>query len=327
MPALIPRTVSAVALLAVLHANTAAHAQPWPARPVRVVVPFPAGGPADVLGRVMAVRFTESLKQQFVIDNRPGANGNIGAALVAKAPNDGHTIMFATTGPLALNRLMYAKSTTYDPARDYSPVSLFADMPLIVVANQTTPVKTLQEAIAHARANPGKLTYSSPGHGSIAHLTAELIQRGTGITLTHVPYKGSAPALTEFLGGSVNLAMDLASTYIPHLKTGSVRALAISTATRFALLPDVPTVIEGGVPGYHAAGWFGIVGPAGMPPEAIAKLNKVANDWLASSEGTNRLRDMGARPLGGTPADLGKFINSEIDKWRPVVEPIAAAAQ
>src|SRR4029077_5617756 len=162
--------------------------------PVRVVVPFPAGGPADVLGRVMAARFTESLKQQFVVDNRPGANGNIGANVVAKAANDGYTIMFATTGPLALNRLMY-KATPFDPTRDFAPVSLFAEMPLIVVANQTTPLKTLQEAIAYARANPDKLTYASPGHGSIAHLTAELIQRSTGIKLTHVPYKGSAPAL------------------------------------------------------------------------------------------------------------------------------------
>lgn len=305
-------------------ATAAAHAQPWPARPVRVVVPFPAGGPADVLGRVMAARFTEQLKQQFVIDNRPGANGNIGAALLAKAPNDGYTIMFATTGPLALNRLMY-KTTSYDPTRDFAPVSLFADMPLIVVANQTTSLKTLQEAIAYARSNPDKLTYSSPGHGSMAHLTAELIQRSTGIQLTHVPYKGSAPALTEFLGGAVNLAMDLASTYIPHLKTGTVRALAISTATRFASLPDVPTVIEAGVPGYHAAGWFGIVGPAGMPPAAVAQLNKLSNDWLASNEGANRLSDMGARPIGGTPADLGAFVRSEYAKWRPVVEPIADA--
>jgi tripartite-type tricarboxylate transporter receptor subunit TctC len=307
-------------------ATAAAQAQPWPARPVRVVVPFPAGGPADVLGRVMAARFTEALKQQFVIDNRPGANGNIGAALLAKAPNDGYNIMFATTGPLALNRLMY-KTTPYDPTRDFAPVSLFADMPLIVVANQTTPLKTLQEAIAYARSNPDKLTYSSPGHGSMAHLTAELIQRSTGIKLTHVPYKGSAPALTEFLGGAVNMAMDLASTYIPHLKTGTVRALAISTATRFASLPDVPTVIEAGVPGYHAAGWFGIVGPADMPQAAVAQLNKISNDWLASNEGANRLRDMGARPIGGTPADLGAFVRSEYAKWRPVVEPIAAAIQ
>lgn len=304
-----------------------AQAQTWPARPVRVIVPFPAGGPADVLGRVMAVRFTEILKQQFVIDNRPGANGNIGAGLLAKAPNDGYTILFATTGPLALNRLMYAKTTTYDPVRDFAPISLFADMPLIVVANQTTPLKTLQEAIAYARTNPEKLTFSSPGLGSMAHLTAELIQRSTGVKLTHIPYKGSSPALTEFLGGSVNLAMDLASTYIPHLKTGNVRALAISTATRFTLLPDVPTVIEAGVPGYHASGWFGIVGPAGMPPAAIAQLNKISNDWLASSEGANRLRDMGARPIGGKPADLDAFVRSELAKWRPVIEPIAAAIQ
>jgi tripartite-type tricarboxylate transporter receptor subunit TctC len=316
-------TALVVAALMPAHAQ----AQSWPVRPVRVIVPFPAGGPADVLGRVMAMRFTEVLKQQFVIDNRPGANGNIGATLVAKAPNDGYTIMFATTGPLALNRLMYAKTTTYDPARDFAPVSLFADMPLIVVANQTTPLKTLQEAIAHARANPDKLTYSSPGHGSMAHLTAELIQRSTGVKLTHVPYKGSSPALTEFLGGSVNLAMDLASAYIPHLKTGNVRALAISTATRFALLPDVPTVIEAGVPGYHASGWFGIVGPPDMPQSAVTQLNKLSNDWLASSEGASRLRDMGARPIGGTPADLGAFVRSEITKWRPVVEPIAASIQ
>lgn len=304
-----------------------AQAQTWPARPMRVIVPFPAGGPVDVLGRVMAVRFTEILKQQFVIDNRPGANGNIGAGLLAKAPNDGYTILFATTGPLALNRLMYAKTTTYDPVRDFAPISLFADMPLIVVANQTTPLKTLQEAIAYARTNPEKLTFSSPGLGSMAHLTAELIQRSTGVKLTHIPYKGSSPALTEFLGGSVNLAMDLASTYIPHLKTGNVRALAISTATRFTLLPDVPTVIEAGVPGYHASGWFGIVGPAGMPPPAIAQLNKISNDWLASSEGANRLRDMGARPIGGKPADLDAFVRSELVKWRPVIEPIAAAIQ
>ena len=315
------------ALIATVMAVKQTPAQPWPVRPVRVIVPFPAGGPADVLGRVMAAHYTEGLKQQFVVDNRPGANGNIGASMAAKAPSDGYTIMFATTGPLALNRLMYAKSTTYDPARDFAPVSLFADMPLIVVSNHTTPLKSLREAIAHARAYPGKLTYSSPGHGSIAHLTSELIQRSTGVKLTHVPYKGSAPALTEFLGGSVNLAMDLASTYIPHLKTGNVRALAISTATRFALLPDVPTVIEAGVPGYHASGWFGIVGPSAMPQAAITPLNKLANSWLASSEGAHRLGDMGARPIGGTPADLGSFVQGELAKWRPVIEPIATSLQ
>lgn len=312
--------------LAACAAGTLSHAQTWPARPVRVLVPFPAGGPADVLGRVMSVRYTEALKQQFVIDNRSGANGNIGAALLAKAPNDGYTIMFATTGPLALNKLLY-RNTPYDPVRDYAPISLFADVPMIVVANQTTPLKNLREMIAFARANPEKLTYSSPGNGSMAHLTAELIQRSTGVKLTHVPYKGSAPALTDLLGGAVNIAMDLASMYIPYVKAGTVRPLAISTATRFSLLPDVPTVIEAGVPGYHAAGWFGIVGPAGMPQQAVTQLNKIANEWLASSEGANRLRDMGVRPIGGTPADLGAFIRSEITKWQPVVEPIAATMQ
>ncbi len=315
-----------LALLTVTGIVPGVQAQVWPLRPVRVVVPFPAGGPADVLGRVMSARFTEALGQQFVVDNRSGANGSIGATLVAKAPNDGYTIMFGTTGPLALNPLMY-KNTAYDPQRDFAPVILFGDVPMIVVANLGAPVKTLNEVMAHARANPGKLTFASPGFASMGHLVAELIQRNAGVKLTHVPYKGSAPAMTELLGGSVNIAFDLAAAYIQHIKAGRVRALAISTATRFAALPDVPTISEEGIPGYQAAGWFGIVGPAGMPQQPIAALNKLSNAWLASPEGINRLRDLGSRPIGGTPADLGTFVRAEITKWRPIVEPIAAAIE
>ena len=308
----------ATALLAQL-----AYAQQWPARPVRMVVPYPAGGPADVLARVAAAYFSEALGQQFVVDNRGGANGNIGAIITAKAPADGYTFMFATTGPLALNKLMY-KSATFDPERDFAPVILFGEVSLIVVANPALPVKNLRELVALARANPGKLTYASPSFGSIGHLSAELIQRSAGFKLTHVPYKGSAPAAADLIGGSVNLCFDLATTYVQYVKAGTVRALATTAAVRSIALPDVQTVIESGISGYQATGWFGITAPAGTPQEVILRLNRVANTYLASAEGVTRLRDFGVRALGGTPADMAEFIRSEIAKWRPVIEPIAA---
>ena len=298
-------------------------AQPWPARPVRVVVPFPAGGPADVLGRIAAGKFTEATGQQFVIDNRGGANGNIGAAIVAKAAPDGYTLLFATTGPLALNHMLY-KNTPYDPVKDFAPIVLFGDVPMILVAHPALPVKSLAELITYAKANPGKLTYASPGRASLGHLVAELVQRNTGVQLTHVPYKGSAPAVIDLLGGSVNLAFDLAATYYQHARAGKVRALAVSTSSRFTQLPDVPTVAES-IPGFQATGWFGAVGPTGMPAAAITRLNRVSNDYLTSSEGTARLRDLAVRPVGGTPQELGAFVRAEIAKWRPVVEPLATS--
>ncbi|HTP97403.1 MAG TPA: tripartite tricarboxylate transporter substrate binding protein [Burkholderiales bacterium] len=313
----------ACACMALAPLPVRAQAQDWPTRPVRVIVPFPAGGPADVLGRMIAARFTEALGQQFVIDNRGGANGNIGAGLLARAPADGYTIMFATTGPLALNKLMY-RSAAFDPTRDFAPIILFGEVPLIVVANPALPVKTLQELVAYARANPGKLSYASPSFGSMGHLSAELIQRSAGFSLTHVPYKGSAPAVTDVIGGSVNLAFDLVTTYVQHVKAGTVRALATTASRRAAALPDVPTVTESGVSGYQATGWYAIAGPAGMPQQAILRLNGIANAYLASPEGASRLQDLGVRPIGGTPAEMAQFVRSEIAKWRPVIEPIAS---
>ena len=298
-------------------------AQPWPARPVRVIVPFPAGGPADVLGRIAAGKFTEATGQQFVIDNRGGANGNIGAAIMAKAASDGYTIMFATTGPLALNYMLY-KNTPYDPVRDFAPIVLFGDVPMIVVVHPSMPVKTLADLIAHAKANPGKLTYASPGRASLGHLVAELVQKNSGAQLAHIPYKGSSPAVIDLMGGAVNVAFDLAATYYQHARAGKVRALAVSTSSRFAQLPDVPTVAET-IPGFQATGWFGVAGPAGMPAVAVARLNRAANAYLTSTEGISRLREQAVRPLGGTPEEFGAFVRAEIAKWRPVVEPLATS--
>ena len=190
-----------------------AQAQAWPSKPVRIIVPFPAGGATDLLARSLGQKLGESLGQPFIVDNRAGANGNIGAAAVAKAPPDGYTIMFCTTGPLVFNKIIY-KTTPFDPLRDFAPIVLVADVPLLVAAHPSFPVRTLPELVAYAKANPGKVTYSSPGNGSMAHLTAELIQRETGMKLLHVPYKGTAPALTDFVAGVVNISFDLAPTYV-----------------------------------------------------------------------------------------------------------------
>jgi tripartite-type tricarboxylate transporter receptor subunit TctC len=300
-----------------------AHAQQWPARPVRVVVPFPAGGPADVLGRIAAAKFTQATGQQFVIDNRGGANGNIGAAIVAKAAPDGYTILFATTGPLALNAMLY-KNTPFDPVKDFAPIVHFGDVPMIIVVNPSLPVKSLADLIAQAKASPNKFTYASPGRASLGHLVAELVQRNTGVQMNHIPYKGSAPAVIDVLAGAVPVAFDLAATYFQHARAGKVRALAVSTAQRFTQLPDVPTVAES-VPGFQATGWFGAAGPAGMPAAAITTMNRAANEYLASAEGIARLSDLAVRPVGGRPEEFGAFVRAEIAKWRPVVEPLATS--
>ena len=292
----------------------------WPVRQVRVVVPFAAGGPTDVLARVLAKKMGDTLGQPFVVDNRAGANGNVGAASVAAAPPDGYTIMFSTTGPLSLNKLIY-KSTSFDPVRDFAPIILFAEVPLLVSAHPSLPVKNIAELIAYLKANPGKVTYSSSGNGSMGHLSAELMQRATGTSMVHVPYKGSSPALNDLIAGAVNLCFDLVSGHIAQAQAGRVRPIGVLGAVRAEALPEIGTFAEAGIPA-HAVGWFGMVGPAGMPAEAITKINAVANDYLASAEGKQRLRELSMRARGGQPAELAEFVTSELNKWRPVVEPL-----
>ena len=296
-----------------------AHAQSWPTRPVTLVVPFPAGGNADVLARALAAELSAKLGQQFIVDNRTGAGGNIGGAAVAKAAADGYTLMFGTPGPIATNKLMY-KSLPYDPERDLVPVVLVARSPLIIAARPSFPAKDLKELIAYAKANPGKINAGNPGNGTLGHITSELLQQHVGIKMTHVPYRGTTPLTTDLLGGQIDIALDFMSTYIPLVKDGKVRALGVTSGVRVAELPDAMTVQEAGFAGFEASAWYAIVAPTGTPAEVIARINAVTNDYLKSPKGKAQLATFAMQAAGGTPDDLAAYIRAEIAKWGPIIK-------
>lgn len=312
----------AITVLQPLLIAAPALAQGWPERPVKLIVPHSAGGAPDVLSRMFAKVFSEKLGQPFVVDNRVGANGNIGAGAAATAAPDGYTLLFTTTGPLSYNKVTYKASTTFDPGKDFTPIVEVAQLPLIIAANATLPVKTLPELVAYAKANPGKVTVASPGNGSMGHMTSDLVQTGLGVQMLHVPYRGSAPAMNDLISGQVNICFDLASTYAEQVKAGTLRALAITTAKRWPLLPDVPTLSELGMPNFDATGWVAIVGPAGLPAEIVAKVNKIANEFIASKEGIEAMDRLGMVPAGGTPEQLRTFMASELVKWTPAAEKV-----
>ena len=301
---------------------TPALGQNWPERPVKLIVPHSAGGAPDVLGRMLAKVLGERLGQPFVVENRVGANGNLGAAAVAASAPDGYTLMFTTTGPLSYNKIVYKASTTFDPSKDFTPIAEMARMPLIVATNSTLPIKSWQDLVAYAKANPGKVTFGTPGNGSMAHMTADLVQTSLGVQMLHVPYRGSAPAMNDLIGGQVNICFDLASTYAEQVKAGTLRALAITATKRWPLLPDVPTVAELGMSNFEATGWIAVVGPAGLPGDIVAKVNKVANEFIASKAGIEAMDKLGMVPAGGTPDQLRAFMASELMKWTPTAEKI-----
>jgi tripartite-type tricarboxylate transporter receptor subunit TctC len=319
--ALIVALTTLVAVCGSLAATPTFAADAWPARNVRLVVPHPAGGSVDAVARMVARRLGDVLGKPFIVENRGGANGNIGAALAASAPPDGYTLMFTTTGPLVFNKLIY-KSTSFDPARDLTPIVKVSAIPLVVVANASIPVNTISDLVAYVKANPGKVTYASPGIGSMGHLTAELLEKALGIRMTHVPYTGSAPALNDVLGGRVNLCFDLLPTYTEHIRNNTLKALAVTTLNRTAALPETATMAEQGMPKFEAVGWTALVGPAGLAPETVQKLNRIVNEFLVSDEGRSVLLRFGMEPLGGTPEDLASFMASELTKWRPVAENV-----
>jgi tripartite-type tricarboxylate transporter receptor subunit TctC len=312
-----PRTL-VLALVSALALPTAALAQAWPTRPITMIVPFPAGGNADVLARALAPELSEKLGQQVVVDNRTGASGNIGGAAAAKATPDGYTFMFATTGPIATAKLLY-KNLAYDPEKDLAPVILMAKAPLIAAANPAFPAKDLKELIAYAKANPGKVNVGTPGNGSLGQLASELLQQHTGTKMTHVPYRGSAPVMTDLIGGQLDVSFDFMPTYIPLVNDGRVRALAITSSARIAALPNVMTVQEAGFAGFEATGWFAIVAPTGTPAEAIAKVNAIANDWLKGPKGKAQLEMFAMQAAGGTPEDLRAYVKEELTKWAPII--------
>jgi tripartite-type tricarboxylate transporter receptor subunit TctC len=293
-----------------------AWAQPYPARPVRIMVGFPPGGPADILARLLGQRLSERLGQPFIIENRPGASGNIATEAVTRAPADGHTLLVVVPGN-AVSDLLSDK-LNFSFMRDTTPVAGISNGPLVMEVNPAIPVHTVPEFIAYTQDRPGKVNFASPGTGSTIQLCGELFKMMTGVNMVHVPYRGNAPALTDLIAGQVQLMFADTPSSIGHVKSGKLRALAVTTAVRSEILPELPTVGEF-LPGFEASNWFGVAAPRNTPPEVVDKLNKEINAALAEPELKARLADLGAAALAGSPADFGKFIAAEAEKWSKVI--------
>ena len=309
--------------LAASCACTAAFADAWPSKPIRVVVPFPPGGGTDIIAREVTQTVAKSTGWTFVVDNKPGAGGNLGVDAVAKAPADGYTIVLGQTSNLAINPTLYTK-LPYDPQKDLVPIVLVANAPLVIVTGTASPYKTLAEAVNAAKAKPGAVNFASPGNGTVAHLTSELFQKAAGIKTQHVPYKGASQALTDVISGQVELYASSVPTLLQHIKQGKLRALAVTSAKRVGDLPSVPTVNESGYKGFDAVTWFGFLAPANTPKEAVAKLNAEFNKALQSAELKKRLDDEGADPAGGTPEQFAALIKADIPRWGKVVKDSGA---
>jgi tripartite-type tricarboxylate transporter receptor subunit TctC len=294
-----------------------AWAQAYPTRPVRLIVGFPAGGPGDLVARLIGQWLSERLGQQFVIENKPGAGSNLGTEAVVNAPPDGYTLLF-TASPNAINATLYGK-LNFNFIRDIAPVAALIRVPNVMEVNPSVPVHTVPEFIAYAKANPGKINMASGGNGSTPHVAGELFKMMTGVNLVHVPYRGAAPAVTDLLAGQVQVMFDLMSSSIGHIRAGKLRALAVTTATRSEVLPDIPTV-DDFVPGYEASTWQGVGAPKNTPTEIVNKLNREINAGLADQKLKARLADLGATVLLGSPADFGKLIADETEKWAKVVK-------
>ena len=300
-----------------------AWAQAYPTKPIRLVVPFPAGGTTDILAREVGQRLSMTLGQPVVIDNRPGAAGNIGADLVAKSAPDGYTLLMGTVGTHAINASLYAKMP-YDHVKDFAPVILVAGVPNVLEVNPALPVNSVADLIKLAKAKPGQINFASSGSGTSIHLSGELFKTMAGVDMTHVPYKGSAPAITDLIGGQVQVMFDNLPSSLQFIKAGKLRAIAVTSAKRAPALPDVPTIAESGLPGFEASSWFGIVAPAGTPPAIIARINNDVDQWLQSNEAKEKLLAQGAIPAGGTPEQFAAHIRAETEKWAKVVKASGA---
>ena len=291
---------------------------PYPKGPVRMIVPFPPGGPTDITARTLGMRLGEVLGQPIVVENRPGARGFIGIEAAARAPADGHTLLLASIGAIAINPVLYPK-VPYDVFRDFAPVSLLVTVPIVVVVNPGVPVRTVPELIDYARRNPGKLAYGSAGSGGSTHLVAEMFKARAGVDILHVPYKGSAPAVADLVGGQVQLMFDTLLTATPHIKSGRLRLVAAATAARLEAFPDTPTIAEAGLAGFDGASWFCLLVPAKTPPEIVERLSRDLARVVREPAVRARLVEQGAEPVGGTPEELAAFIRAEQAKWGAVV--------
>jgi len=300
-----------------------AHAQPYPSKPVRLIVPFPPGGAVDYYARVVQNRLAEALGQTILIENRAGASGMVGADLVAKSPPDGYTILIGNIATLAMNVGIYAKMP-YDPVKDLTPIMRTVAVDYVMAVHPSVPARSVAELVAHARANPGKLSYGSAGSGSAPHLSTELLKSRAGIDLLHVPFKGGGPMVTDLLGGQIQLVIADQANLMPHVKAGRLRALAVGTLARSAAYPELPTIAESGYPGFEARAWQGIAGPAGLPPEIVRQLNAAISKVMALPEVRQRLVEGGLDPIVSTPQEFGEFIRAEIAKWSKVAKDVGA---
>ena len=314
-----PRLIATL-LAALLIASTGglAHAQDYPVKPVKVFVPFPAGGSADILARLIAQGLSDKFGQQFVVENRAGAAGNLGTDVVAKAAPDGYTLGLSTSGPLANNKLLY-KTMPYDPEKAFAPIILVGEIPLVIASNPGVPAKSLKEFVELARANPGKHSVGHPGNGTIGHLALELMKSNTRADLQAVPYKGDTPAMIDLLGGSIQAISAPVSAFIPNIQAGKLTALAVTSKTRFQGLPNVPTALELGID-LEASVWFAMVAPVGTSKAIVDKVNQEANRIINSPEGRAKLAQFGAVVIGGAPERLAAQIATDTAKWKRVIE-------
>ena len=302
-----------------VHAQGAAPpAGAYPTKPITMVVPFPPGGPTDLVARVLAQKIGEQMGQSVLVDNRGGANGNIGAAYVAKAPADGYTILYNTSS-ITLSPSLY-KNVPYDVSKDFLPVASVAVVPLGLVVNPSVPANTVAEFVAYAKANPGKLSYGSAGNGNVTHLGAFQFVQANGLEATHVPYKGSAPADVDLVGGQIQFMTDTVNSVMPFVRDRRLKMLAVTTGKRMALFPDVPTLAESGMPGFEVGAWQGVMVPAGTPGAVVTRLNAEIVAALATPAVRERLALQGAEPLGSTPAEYGAYVQKELRRWAGVVK-------
>ena len=312
---------AALAFAAATFVAATAYAQAWPAKPIRLVVPFPAGGGTDIISRQLTGKLAGGYN--FVIDNKPGAGGNLGVDAAAKSPADGYTFVMGQTSNLAINPTLYSH-LPYDPVKDLTPVSLVASSPLVIVASANSPFHTLADVVKEAKAHPDKINFASSGNGTVAHLATVEFEKQAGITLTHVPYKGASQGATDVISGAVQLYVSSVPTLIGHIRSGKMRALAVTSAKRVGDLPNVPTVAESGYKGFEAVTWFGVLGPANLPKEMVAKLNADINKALKDPELKKQFDAQGADVLGGTPEQFAKLIHDDLGRWATVVKESGA---
>ena len=315
-------SIAVVSLLVLTMQATAEH---YPDRVVRIVNPYPPGGSVDVMARILAQKLSDNLGQQFIVENRSGGGGNTGSDYVAKAEPDGYTLLFTAPGPLTVNQTLYTK-LAFDPAKDFAPIALFATAPIVLIVNPAVPANNVQELIALAKKEPGKINFASAGNGTTNHLSGELFKSRANIDIVHVPYRGAGPAMNDLVGGHVQMFFDLMPVVLPQIATGKVRALANAGAKRPSALPDVPTIAEQGLAGFDASSWYGLVAPAKTPEPVLAKLRDEVAKALKAPDMIARIHELGSEPGTVFGSDFGAFMAAETRKWADVIRTSGAKA-